>query len=129
MSQIPLFDFDTPWVAIIQLTLMFILPTLVGLVTDRLSASWIKVALLGGLTFASTILTTLLDTMLAGTEYDWVNMIANGLITWALAIAAYLGILKPTGMAEAAQSSNVIQIFGPSQSRIDQDFNFEEKAA
>lgn len=129
MNQVPLFDFDTPWIALIQLALMFVLPTLVGLVTDRLAASWVKAALLGGLTFASTTLTTLLDTMLAGTEYDWVNMIVNGLITWALAIAAYLGILKPTGAAEAAQASNVIQMFGPSQSRIDAEFNFDEKKA
>lgn len=113
MNQIPLFDFGTPWIALIQLALMFILPTLVGLVTDRLSASWLKVVLLGGLTFASTILTSLLDSMMAGTPYDWVNMVANGLITWALAIAAYMGILKPTGVIESAQKSTAIQIFGP----------------
>lgn len=106
-----MFDFHNPWVAIIQIVLVFVLPALVGLVTERLTSSGIKVALLGGLAFATALLTGLLDALLAGTDYDWLNNVANGLVTWALAIAAHYGVLKPTGATAALQDAEKPVLF------------------
>jgi hypothetical protein len=118
METTAVFDFHQPWIALVQIALMFVLPTLVGLVTDKLSASGLKVALLGGLTLATTLLTSLLDSLLSGTQYDWLNMLLNGVITWALGIAAYIGILKPVGAIEKVQENTSIQLFGPSPARL-----------
>lgn len=112
------FDFHQPWVALIQIALMFVLPTVVGLVTDKLSASGLKVGLLGGLSLATSLLTMLLDSQVSGTQYDWLNVIINGVLTWGLSIAAYIGVLKPTGVIDKAQKSNVVQMFQASPARI-----------
>jgi len=118
--DIPVFDFTSnPWLALVQLALVVILPVLVGLVTDRLSAGWLKVLLLGGLTFISTVLTALGVELSGGEAVDWPNVVGNGVITWLFSIGAYFGILKPVGVIDAAQKSSAIQLFGPSAKRVE----------
>lgn len=116
--DIPIFDFSgMPILAIVQFALVIALPILVGLVTDRLSAGWVKVALLGGLTFVATILTAILAA--GGLDgVDWPNVVGNALVTWFLAIAAHLGILKPLGVTAKAQESNVVQFIPKSAKRV-----------
>lgn len=121
MESTPVFDFHEPWVALIQVSLMFVLPTLVGLVTDRLSSSALKVTLLGGLTLIGSLLTGFLDASLAGQAYDWMNALLNGLVTWGLAVAAYAGILKPAKVIEKVQESTVVQLFGASSKRVEEE--------
>jgi hypothetical protein len=121
--SIPVFDFNTPWVALIQIALFVALPQLVGLVTDKLTDAKVKTYLLGALTLVSTILTFLLDFAVADAWSTFepvalVNIIVNFAITWAAANAFYKGVLVPTGASEAAQESNVIQLFGPSEERL-----------
>lgn len=114
MENLPVFDFHNPWVALIQIALLFILPTLVGLVTDKLTDSKTKALLLGLLTLISTALVWLLDVAIAGAwgEADWtglLNVVISAAITWALANGIFKGVLVPTGVIEKAQDSNVIQ--------------------
>jgi hypothetical protein len=109
--SVPVFDFQNEWLAIVQVALVLVLPILVGLVTDKLSSSLLKVVLLGGLTYAATLLTGLGDALSAGVAFDWVNLAMNGFITWALAAASYAGILKPSGLIAKAQSSTAVQVF------------------
>lgn len=110
MDTIPIFDWSNWPLALTQLILVIALPILVGLVTDRLTASWIKVLLLGGLSFASVVLTALVY-QFSGGEPDWPNVIGNGLVTWALGIVTYLGVLKNLNVVQKAQESKAIQVF------------------
>jgi hypothetical protein len=122
MNDIPVLDFHTPVVALIQLVLFVGLPWLVGQITDKLTASRVKVILLGSLTLLGVILTRLLDIAIADAwaTVDWIaliNVAVNWAVGWALAQSlGYNAILKPTGAIAAAQKSNVIQLFGPSTS-------------
>lgn len=129
MTSIPAFDFSQGWVSIIQLLLVLILPTIVGLVTDRLAASWVKALVLAVLAALTTLLAGLLDALTAGAAFDWVNAIGTFVVSVMVAQFSYLGILKPWGVIEKAQGSGAIQFIGPSRARIDRDFNFEEKKA
>ena len=115
METLPVFDFHNPWVALIQIALLFVLPTLVGLVTDKVTDSKTKALLLGLFTLVSTALVWLLDVAIAGAwgEADWtslVNVLVGAIITWALANGIFKGVLVPTGVIEKAQESNVIQL-------------------
>ena len=123
-STIPVFDFHNPWVALIQLTLLYLLPRLVGLVTDKLTASGVKIALLGLLSVVGSALTFLLDVAIADAwaSLDWVallNVIVNAAITFALAQGVFKGVIVPLGQADRDAASSAIQVFGPSASRID----------
>lgn len=129
MTSIPAFDFSAGWVSIIQLLIVIVLPTVVGLVTDRLSASWVKALILAALAAATTLLTSLLDAMMSGAEFDWVNAVGTFIVSVGVAQLSYLGLLKPWGVIDKAQGSNVIQFVGPSEARIARDYNFEEKRA
>ena len=118
---VPIFDFNTPWVALIQIALFVLLPQLVGLVTDKLTDPKVKTLLLGGLTLVSSALTFVLDYAVSDTWATFdpialVNLVVNFVITWGLANAFYGRVLKPLGATEAAQNSNLIQIFGPAKS-------------
>ncbi len=110
--DIPVFDFNNPWVAIIQLALAYLLPLLTGLVSDRLAKAAYKVILLGVLNVLGAALTFLLDVAIAqawGT-LDWtalINVIVNAALTFFLAQGVYQGIIKPTGQAEKVQAAGV----------------------
>jgi len=117
MEGIPVFDFANPWVALIQLALFYVLPRIVGLVTDRLTKASVKIVLLGVLAVVTSTLTWLLDVAVAQgwATLDWtalINVIVNAAITFALANSVYRGVIKPTGQAEKDADSNVIQLFG-----------------
>lgn len=122
----PIFDFSQGWVSIIQLLLVLILPTVVGLVTDRLTATWVKALVLASLAAATTLLAGLLDALTLGVQFDWLNAVGTFVISVLVAQLSYLGLLKPWGVIEKAQSSTAIQVFGPSESRIAEDFAVED---
>lgn len=115
MEGIPVFDFANPWVALIQLILFYVLPRLVGLITDKFTKATVKVTLLGVLAVLTSALTWLLDVAVARSwdTLDWtalINVIVNAAITFALANSVYRGVLVPTGTAARDAESNVIQI-------------------
>lgn len=121
-TTVPLFDFHTPWVALIQLALIYFLPRLTGLVTDKLTASHIKIIVLGALAVLSSALAWLLDVAVANSwaTMDWtglVNVIVNAALTFAIAQGVFKGIIVPLGQADKDAKSNVIQLFGPSATR------------
>ena len=110
--DIPVFDFNNPWVAIIQLALAYVLPLLTGLVSDRLAKAAYKVILLGVLNVIGAGLTWLLDIAIAQSwaTLDWtalINVVVNAALTFFLAQGAYQGIIKPTGQAAAVANSGV----------------------
>jgi hypothetical protein len=118
MEGIPVFDFSNPWVALIQLVLFYVLPRVVGLVTDKLTKASTKIALLGLLAVATSALTWLLDVAVANgwATLDWtalINVIVNAAITFALANAVYRGVIKPTGQAATDAANKSVQLFGP----------------
>lgn len=115
MEGIPVFDFSNPWIALIQLILFYVLPRLVGLVTDATTKPGIKVALLGLLAVATSALTWLLDVALANgwAALDWtalINVVVNAAITFALANSIYRGVIKPTGQAARDAANDTIQL-------------------
>lgn len=122
-GTLPLFDFHTPWVALIQLALTYFLPRLTGLVTDKLAASSTKITVLGALTVVTSALTWLLDVAVANSwaTLDWtalLNVIVNAALTFAVAQGVFKGVIEPLGHAEKDANSNVIQLFGPSPARV-----------
>jgi hypothetical protein len=103
--DIPVFDFNNPWVALIQLALTYLLPRLTGLISDRLAKPGLKMLALGVLTIITSALTFLLDVAVAQTwaTLDWVafiNVIVNAAITFGLAQAIYKGVIVPLGQNE-----------------------------
>jgi predicted Na+-dependent transporter len=130
MDGIPVFDFNNPWVALIQIVLFYVLPRVVGLVTDRLTASVVKIILLGALSVVGSALTWLLDVAVANSwaTLDWtalVNVIVNAAITFALAQGVYKGVIVPLGQNKKDAESTVIQ-FIPADPKL---VAAEEKAA
>jgi hypothetical protein len=116
IPDIPVFDFErSPLTSFIQITLIFVIPILVGLITDHLSPGALKVALHGGIAFATTFLNSWLDALVSNTDYHWINALANGLITWLLGIVVHKGIWKPAGVEAKAQESSALQLFGPAK--------------
>ena len=120
MDGLPFFDFNNPWVSLIQLALVFFLPRLVGWVTDRYAEGWKKAVLLGVLALAGSVLTFLLDVAVADawSSLDWIallNLVANFVITWAAANATYLGFLKSLPSTERSQSKG-LHLFAPRHS-------------
>jgi len=108
--SIPLFSFDTEWVGVIQFIIAVGLPVLVGIVTTKVTKSWIKVVLLGGLTFVSTILTGLLDANTAGVQFQWLSALLNAGASWAYSIAIHFGIWKPLKVTDRVQESEALVI-------------------
>lgn len=110
--DIPVFDFNNPWVAIIQLALAYFLPLLTGLISDRLAKPALKIAALGVLNVIGAALVWLLDVAIAQawSTLDWValvNVIVNAGITFFLAQGVYKGIIVPTGQAAAVANSGI----------------------
>lgn len=117
MDGLPFFDFNNPWVSLIQLALVFFLPRLVGWVTDRYAEGWKKAVLLGVLALAGSVLTFLLDVAVANAwaTLDWIallNLIINFVITWAAANATYLGFLSKLPSTERSQAGG-LHLFAP----------------
>lgn len=123
LSTLPVFDFDTPWVSLIQLGLFFLNPQLTGHFTDKLTNAKVKIAILGGLSLLGVVLTHLLDYAIAdswsqfdSTEFS--GIVINFVFAWFLSQFAFDKILKPTGASAAAQESNILKFVGPSPERV-----------
>ena len=121
MTDIPVFDFSQGWVAILQVMLAIVIPVLVGLVTDRLTASWVKALVLAVLSALSVLVTSLLEVLTGGgtfESFDWVNAVGTFIVSVGIAQLSYLGLWQKWGVTQAAQNTTVLQLFGPSPKRI-----------
>ena len=118
MTDIPVFDFSQGWVAILQVMLAIVIPVLVGLVTDRLTASWVKALILAALSALSVLVTSLLEVLTGGgtfESFDWVNAVGTFIVSVGIAQLSYLGLWQKWGVTQAAQKTTALQLFGPSQ--------------
>lgn len=122
MTDIPVFDFSQGWVAILQVMLAIVIPVLVGLVTDRLTASWVKALVLAVLSALSVLVTSLLEVLTGGgtfESFDWVNAVGTFIVSVGIAQLSYLGLWQKWGVTQAAQNTTALQLFGPSLKRLD----------
>lgn len=95
--------FDIPLIAVLQLVLGVVLPVLVGLVTTKVTSPGSKAVLLAALSVVTSLLTELIGAMLSTTEYNLGLALVLGLGTFIVAVSTHYGLLKPTGISEAAQ--------------------------
>lgn len=82
-----------------------VLPLLVGLVTKYSTSSRVKSLLLLALSAVSSFFTEWLATVNANADFNWQQALFGTILTFAVAVGSYLGLLKPTGVSDAAQRS------------------------
>ena len=89
---------------VIQLLLAVVLPILVGLVTTRVTSGAKKAWLLAGLTLVTSLVTGLGDAVASNTAFDVGLALIAAVPAFAISVATYYGLWKPTGVGEAAQN-------------------------
>lgn len=98
-----MFVFTLDPILVVQLLLAVILPIIVGLVTTRVTSGAKKAWLLAGLTLVSTILTGIGVALNENTVFDLGQAILLAIPSFAISVATYYGLWKPTGVGAAAQ--------------------------
>ena len=93
-------EFTIPPQAAIQLAVAVLLPLLVGLITNKMTASGLKAGLLALLAVVSSGLTELGAALLAGQPFDLGMWALTAVGSLATAIAMHYGIWKPSGASE-----------------------------
>lgn len=88
---------------IVQMVLSVFLPIAVGLVTTRVTRSSVKAWLLAGLTLVTSVVTQLADAMANNTPFDLGLALLAVIPAFAISVATYYGLWKPTGIGGAAQ--------------------------
>lgn len=88
---------------VIQLLLTVIMPIAVGLVTTRTTRGSIKAWLLAGFTLASTLLTGLSEAVASNMPFDVGLALLTAIPAFAISVATYYGLWKPTGIGGRAQ--------------------------
>lgn len=88
---------------VVQLILTVILPIAVGLVTTRTTSSAVKAWLLAGLSLVTSVLTELAHAIATTAVFDLGVALLAAIPTFAIAVATYYGLWKPTGIAVKAQ--------------------------
>jgi hypothetical protein len=73
-----------------------VLPMLVGVVTHRLAASWLKSLALLALSVLSAVLTTVVVS-----DFHWLTFGTTFMVQFASAVVAHYGLLKPVGITGA----------------------------
>jgi hypothetical protein len=98
-----MFVFTLDPALVVQLVLAVVLPILVGLVTTRVTKGSIKAWLLAGLTLVTALLTQLGAAIAAQTAFDVGLALISVIPAFAISVATYYGLWKPTGIGQAAQ--------------------------
>lgn len=88
---------------IVQLVLAVLLPIAVGLVTTRVTAGSTKAWLLAGLTLVTSVFTQLASAIAGNTAFDLGLALVAAIPAFAISVATYYGLWKPTGVGAAAQ--------------------------
>lgn len=89
--------------AIVQLVLTVVMPIAVGLVTTRTTSGAVKAWLLAAFTLVTSMLTELADALANSTPYDVGVALLATIPMFAISVATYYGLWKPTGVGAAAQ--------------------------
>lgn len=89
--------------AIVQLILTVLMPIAVGLVTTRTTSGAIKAWLLAAFTLVSSILTELANALNTNTTFDLGIALVAAVPYFAISVAIYYGLWKPTGVGTKAQ--------------------------
>jgi pheromone shutdown protein TraB len=90
-------------IIVIQLVLTVVMPILVGLVTTRTTSGAIKAWLLAGFTLVTSMLTQLGAALSNGTPFDVGLALLAFIPAFAISVATYYGLWKPTGIGGKAQ--------------------------
>ena len=98
-----MFAFTLDPAAVIQLVLTVLLPIAVGLVTTRTTSSSVKAWLLAAFSVVSSILTEMALAINSAATFDLGVALLAAIPTFAIAVATYYGLWKPTGIGEKAQ--------------------------
>ena len=98
-----MFVFTLDPALVIQLLLAVFLPIAVGLVTTRVTKGSIKAWLLAGLTLVTALLTQLGAAVASHTAFDVGLALISVIPAFAISVATYYGLWKPTGIGQAAQ--------------------------
>jgi hypothetical protein len=89
---------------LVQTLVAVVLPILVGLVTKASTDARVKAILLALLSALSGVAQGFLQTP-PGTTWDWQQAVLSAVTTFVIAVAAYYGLWKPTGVSEKAQAT------------------------
>lgn len=103
ITNTPTVVFSLDWAIVVQIVLAVFLPILVGLVTTRVTKGSIKAWLLAGLTLATSLLTQLAQAISSGTPFDLGLALLAVIPAFAISVATYYGLWKPTGVGEKMQ--------------------------
>lgn len=88
---------------VIQLVLTVVMPIAVGLVTTRTTSSSAKTWLLAGLTLVTSFVTQLGGAIAGNVPFDAGVALLSVIPAFAISVAMYYGLWKPTGVGKAAQ--------------------------
>lgn len=88
---------------VVQLVLAVLLPILVGLVTTRVTAGSTKAWLLAGLSLVTSVVTQLASAIASNASFDVGLALLATIPAFAISVATYYGLWKPTGVGQAAQ--------------------------
>lgn len=89
---------------VVQLVLAVLLPIAVGLVTTRVTAGSTKAWLLAGLTLVTSVVTQLASAIAGNVAFDAGLALVAAIPAFAISVATYYGLWKPTGVGRAAQN-------------------------
>lgn len=98
-----MYTFTLDPVLIIQFVVAVLLPVLVGLVTQRSTRPGVKATLLALFSFVASILTGLVDAIVAEVPFDFGTAFVLGLPTFVIAVSTHYGLWKPTGVSATVQ--------------------------
>ena len=98
-----MFEFTLDPLAIVQLVLTVIMPIAVGLVTTRTTSGSVKAWLLAAFTLMTSLLLQLADALQGAGSFDLGVALLSAIPAFAISVATYYGLWKPTGVGAAAQ--------------------------
>ena len=98
-----MFEFTLDPLAVVQLVLTVVMPIAVGLVTTRTTSGAAKAWLLAGFTLVTSLLLQLADALSSVASFDLGVALLSAIPAFAISVATYYGLWKPTGVGRAAQ--------------------------
>lgn len=98
-----MFEFTLDPLAVVQLVLTVVMPIAVGLVTTRATSGAAKAWLLAGFTLVTSLLLQLADALSSAATFDLGVALLSAIPAFAISVATYYGLWKPTGVGKAAQ--------------------------
>ena len=98
-----MFVFTLDPALVIQLVLAVILPIVVGFVTTRVTSGAKKAWLLAGLTLVTSVVTQIGVAVANNSVFDLGLALLATIPAFAISVATYYGLWKPTGVGQAAQ--------------------------